>query len=321
MSTSVATTRATFVIYQDEPSTSAPPKLKSTASAPSVLRLSSGSASRSTLISIPTASDKENVDPLTGRRPCLEDTLAKKRKPTPGNVLATKILISSSKVLKDTIPEPKKRKILCSSNSKSNSSSERKERKPLVSRRERAQGSSRAQKVAELPKVAEEEEEAITVEPGMADEKTQERNEDKVKDEEGRVAQALVDARCYELTVLPLADVSRAYCQSSDSSSIDDEIVAAGEKLKTLLTEDTTSTTQEQLAQKGTLEKAPSKSPETPSKRSFPSNPAAPAFSTPERMRIYSAFTFSSPSLAGRRYAVSRGSGVDSRFSDLEFKL
>ena len=45
---------------------------------------------------------------------------------------------------------------------------------------------------------------------------------------------------------------------------------------------------------------------------------AASVFSTPERKRIYSAFTFSSPSPASKRFASNRGSSVD-RFSDVAF--
>lgn len=52
----------------------------------------------------------------------------------------------------------------------------------------------------------------------------------------------------------------------------------------------------------------------TPSKRRHT------VFSTPERRRIYSAFTFASPSPAAKRYALSRGSSVD-RFSDLDFSF
>lgn len=50
----------------------------------------------------------------------------------------------------------------------------------------------------------------------------------------------------------------------------------------------------------------------TPSKRRHA------VFSTPERRRIYSAFTFASPSPVVKRHAMSRGSSVD-RFSDLDF--
>ena len=52
-----------------------------------------------------------------------------------------------------------------------------------------------------------------------------------------------------------------------------------------------------------------------------PSSPAGATttnsvFSTPERKRIYSAFTFSSPSPASQRYASTRASSVE-RFSDV----
>ena len=45
---------------------------------------------------------------------------------------------------------------------------------------------------------------------------------------------------------------------------------------------------------------------------------AASVFSTPERKRIYSAFTFSSPSPASQRYASTRASSVE-HFSDAIF--
>lgn len=49
-----------------------------------------------------------------------------------------------------------------------------------------------------------------------------------------------------------------------------------------------------------------------------PTKPKIGLFSTPERKRIYSAFTFESPSPAASRYAMSRGSSGD-RFCDLAF--
>ena len=39
-------------------------------------------------------------------------------------------------------------------------------------------------------------------------------------------------------------------------------------------------------------------------------------FSTPEKKKVYKAFTFSSPCAAGERYASARGSSVE-RFSDI----
>ena len=52
-----------------------------------------------------------------------------------------------------------------------------------------------------------------------------------------------------------------------------------------------------------------------------PSSPVKKAvtidvFSTPEKKKVYKAFTFSSPCAAGERYASARGSSVE-RFSDI----
>ncbi|KAK7676167.1 hypothetical protein QCA50_020878 [Cerrena zonata] len=443
----IPSTRAAFVIYKDEP-TSTRPKSKSSStsatahslsrtSSSSSLSLSENAQQEPVRITIVTAGDKENVDPITGRRPCLEDTFAKKRKPTPGNVLATKILISKSKVLKDTVPELKKRKVLASSSSsglsssslsnsrgKSKSSSsvtgsgsgEKKERK-----RRSAKVKTSVQKAPlDLSRVIEEDEDQVDekevivllAQESASSSSVSHRNVDTEprKAEEERVAQAQADSRCYELTVLPLADVSTAYCQSHSSddvrdarevmTSLDEEIVAAGEKLKTLFTIAKTEGSSVPASQTSKKEQlaptedpspdAPTTLPSTPKSKSssstlastpssdlsdsptrtlslissltsastptrtpplrrtlFPSfsyspsslftvsangspsknplhtptssvssiasnssTPPTTTFSTPERARIYSAFTFSSPSLAGRRYAVSRGSAV-----------
>ncbi|KAH9919824.1 uncharacterized protein B0H18DRAFT_1122263 [Fomitopsis serialis] len=69
-------------------------------------------------------------------------------------------------------------------------------------------------------------------------------------------------------------------------------------------------------------DRAPSPSPSVSSRGSSPSrsDAALSTFSTPERKRIYSAFTFSSPSPSSARYAALRGSN-DARFSDPTFEL
>ena len=51
--------------------------------------------------------------------------------------------------------------------------------------------------------------------------------------EQERVAQALIDSRCYDLTVLPLADVSTAYCQSHPGT-LDDDVQDAREVMTPL---------------------------------------------------------------------------------------
>lgn len=68
--------------------------------------------------------------------------------------------------------------------------------------------------------------------------------------------------------------------------------------------------------------------PPSPAQSATPSRSPSPerkgdklsAFSTPERKGIYSAFTFSTPSPSGVRYAALRGSS-ETRFSDPAFEL
>lgn len=180
--------RATFVIYQDEPAPAAqpksvtPPPRKSTTSR----------------IEAVTAKDKENLHPLTGRRTSTDDTQGKKRKTA---VLATKLLVTTNKTAKEP-HSPKKRKLSVSNTSKGPvEKKEKKEKeqnddkKAAVNRRPTKK--SRARKATGLAKVDEEVEEEKESEPGH-------RN----------ISQAEVDSRCYELTVMPLADLSKAYEQS-----------------------------------------------------------------------------------------------------------
>jgi len=132
----------------------------------------------------------------------------------------------------------------------------------------------------------------------------------------GPLSQTQIDARCYELTVLPLADLSKAFeqapCLEGEHS--------LGEKLRPQeLSKDAVEDAQSVYAES---DRAPSPSPSVSSRGSSPSRSDAglSTFSTPERKRIYSAFTFSSPSPSSARYAALRGTN-DSRFSDPTFEL
>ncbi|KAI0078364.1 hypothetical protein K474DRAFT_941696 [Panus rudis PR-1116 ss-1] len=300
MTATIAPTRASFIVYKDEASTStaSSDKLKAPAASPLT-----SLANRTNRITIPSANDKENVDPLTGLRPSIEAKLAKKRKT---GVLATKIIIRPSK---ESQPETKKRRThdprrrareLSQGTAQGRPSGERKPRK---ANRDKVAGPSRIRAVPELPPL--EEEDFAQTSADLA--------------EQERVAQAIIDSRCYDLTVLPLADVSEAYSQTPATN---DEIIAAAEQLKELLYEDeeTASVEHQEAAASETLSRPPT--PESADETSAPrASPTNASFSTPERMRIYSAFTFSSPSLAGRRYAVTRGTTTSqsSQFSDVEF--
>lgn len=190
MAVTSTTTRATFAIYRDEPEAS-PPQPKAP-SHPSPAISNTPTSPITNRIAIACIKEKENVNPLTGFLPTLEQKLAKKRKT--GGVLATKIVIST-KGHKEAQPEPKKRRI--ASKAKTRAEKE-KEKRVLGTRKER---SVRVRKATDLPRVEEEEEEEVK--------------------EKERVAQSLADSRCYELTVMPLADVSEAY---SPAVSAADEV-------------------------------------------------------------------------------------------------
>ncbi|TCD66574.1 hypothetical protein EIP91_001242 [Steccherinum ochraceum] len=300
MAMTTSATRASFVIYTDDSiSSSSTEDIKTTLAA---------SASR---IVVATASDKENVDPLTGQHPSIEDQLAKKRKT---NVLVAKLVVTSK--AKAPQPDQKKRKVLtANTTSNTRSRGEKKERKALGSKKSRNTSASRVRGVKELPKVEEEEDVVEVAAP-------------QVVEVSKPISQACADSRCYELTVLPLADVSEAY---SPSSSIEEELIAAGEKLKA-------ASISKQIPADLPEARAPSPAASIPDATTTFSAVAASSvengadaavnsaeildFSTPERKRIYSAFTFSSPSPAGERYyAVTRATSNVDRFSDLAFTL
>lgn len=174
--------RATFVIYIDEPaSSSSASKMKSRPLRPRT----------NITVTIATAGDKENLHPLTGRRPSADDVKGKKRKTT---ALATKLLVVTDKPASET----KKRKL---ANAASVSREEKKEKAKKTRR------ASRLPKLVELPKVTEE------VEENAEEYKKNERTVEEV-------FQAAADARCYELTVRPLADVTEAYEQITPSGSV-----------------------------------------------------------------------------------------------------
>lgn len=190
----MAVTRS-FTVFRDEPSdSSTKPKTASVDVLSSV-----DTPSTNVVPTSLTTSEKENLHPVTGLRTTYaSEAQTKKRK---NSVLATKLFVPpTSKKQKESRdpeskPEAKKRKV-SSATAKTKSASSRKDGK--VSSRKSASATSSKRRVAEMPKVDEEEEvEAV---------------EEQKADVEGEmVNQASIDAKCYDLTVSPLADVSKAY--------------------------------------------------------------------------------------------------------------
>ncbi|TFY80369.1 hypothetical protein EWM64_g3641 [Hericium alpestre] len=269
-----------FIVFQDEPlePTSRPNASRRSeppAPPPTVL----GSVLQPAL----STQEKENLHPVTGARAASSgDLQTKKRK---NSVLTTKLHIPpATKKQKDQSAEPKKRKPLgASSKSKANAGSGRKEGKGAAPSRS-AGGSGLLRKVAPMPKVDEE----------VVDAEAQEQEQDKL-------SHADVDSKCYDLTVSPLADVSKAFDQVP--SSPDSELSRAGASKEN---DDELPTIFKGKSAVASLKKRPS-----PSK--------SKSFSTPERKRIYTAFTFSSPSPSSKRFNASRETGLD-LFGDIEFK-
>ncbi|KAI0687674.1 hypothetical protein BC835DRAFT_1419761 [Cytidiella melzeri] len=277
------TPRSRFVIFKDEPDT--PVNVTQSEE-------TSSSASSTTVLAIVTARDKENLHPVTGRRSSTEDAAAKKPKT---RVLATKLLKVSRSDVPEPHPSPKKRRLFVSSEtnrSSGNKEHKKEKRSSSVPRAHKTKQSSRSRKMTELPKVEEEEHVAgDRVEQGDLQTGSE-------------TGQAAADSKCYELTVLPLADVSKAFEQSPPPEERQEEPQASQH-------EETAETSPSD-------EQSTKVTPETPVADTVNEGKNG-TFSTPERKRIYSAFTFESPSPASKRYATStRGSNVE-RFSDLDF--
>ncbi|KIK06390.1 hypothetical protein K443DRAFT_674369 [Laccaria amethystina LaAM-08-1] len=270
----------TFTVFQDAPSIETP-KLKVTRPTAMAIRSSSLNeaiiTSSNSLVDVTEVTDKENYHPVTGERagPGSNNT-AKKRKT---NVLATKVHTpgSAAKKKKDSShTDSKKHKASTSSTTKAKVASKRdgKAKKTYIKK-------PPSRKVSPMPKVNEEEEQVVA---------------DKGPE---HLTQADIDSRCYELTVKPLADVSEAYEQVVDNGALNE----SDAKLKFCSV------------------KEPSAEPEirdyfSPTlSTSRPSHPRDTseeprAFSTPERKRIYVAFTFSSPSPTSARFRQSRSGSV-----------
>ncbi len=184
----------TFTIFQDTPTDPAP-----SATTTTTTRASSMNATTSNVINTITTlvveADKENLHPLTGERsgPSTSAT-GKKRKNSISSVKAL-APIEVKKLKEDAEPEPKKRKPLSSASATRKGKTSGKKEGRKSSKR-----SSRAP--SPMPKVEEEGE---------------------VEKDVHTLTQAEIDAKCYDLTVKPLADVSQAFSQCTPLSWLDEE--------------------------------------------------------------------------------------------------
>ena len=198
-----------FTVFLDIPQL-AIPKQNASYNPPDSLLSPSSSSNVNTNYrnALTTSTEKENLHPVTGERSSSTNTTTGKKRKQSVTILATKAhnlptnkkQKESSMVLK---PESKKKKSSSTSSSKSKSGLSDKESKrtgstlSLVKKPNTSSRSSKpsSRKVSPMPKL-EEEGDVLSI-------------------ERARIRQAEIDSRCYELTVSPLADVTRAYDTSS----------------------------------------------------------------------------------------------------------
>lgn len=180
-----------------------------------------------------TACEKENLHPITSVRLGLDAASRLKQKGSSksgkdadgkcmGKALATKLWMpKAGKVEKDS-PEMKKRRIAPSTSTRSTAKSLSTTPKSMITKGKSAPVKKPAPKVGLSEKVVEmakvEEREVNDTKEGMAN--SDEKLKADADEKEGTdlealniQAQAEIDSKCYDLTVSPLADVSRAFEQ------------------------------------------------------------------------------------------------------------
>lgn len=224
------------------------------------------------------ATEKENLHPLTGGRLRSSSTAGPKSK---SSVLATKLHNPpDTKGAKEaaSLVLSKKRKVPSPDDRETERSRPKARRLKPTTRRRRS---------PELASIAEEKDERLA----------------------RRLSQSDVNSRCYDLTVSPLANVSGAFAQPSPSSLKDNKTEATAKRVRCVsLTYLPQMILISWLLQTGSIEpelrdyvRSPADAsvtatPPTPVRRSTRGTSLPPPIlSTPERKRIYASFTFSSP--------------------------
>ncbi|KAF5311099.1 hypothetical protein D9619_008166 [Psilocybe cf. subviscida] len=283
-----------FTVFQDAPAEAAQPKV----SRPKAMTLRShrlnmaddGAVGGGEVGAI---LNKENLDPFTGDRVGAATSAAKKRK-----VLAAKTVAPStapSKVKKPVAgSEQKKRKALTTTSSKTSSTTpsepEQKKRKALATTSSKA--ISTAANTIKNVKPKKETKGSTTTKKRTTVKKVSPMppvNEEDEAEKE-KMAQAEIDSRVYDLTVKPLADVSEAY----DAADVFGGVSASSRpKFGTFKAASVEPEMRDYCFPPKEVVRRTSVARFRAASEGIPDH--QPAFSTPERKKIYAAFTFSSP--------------------------
>ncbi|PBK59791.1 hypothetical protein ARMSODRAFT_991054 [Armillaria solidipes] len=263
-----------FTIFQDVPSLPKAQALKPTTSI-----LSSTTATNidkvATLSSLSAEADKENLDPLTGERVNAgSNCTGKKRKSTTSSSKAL-ACIEVKKPKEDPEPQLKKRKSSASSVKKVKG---RREGKGPTSTRKTGK---KLRAASPLPPVEEEVAENIVSEGNDAAPTPP-------------LTQAEIDAKCYELTVKPLADVSQAFEQAPSVEEWFADVPEDDLESKVQFVKETSQ--EPELRDFFTPAHLGYASAGSSRPSSIVSSQEPKVFTTPDRKQIYHAFTFASPS-------------------------
>ncbi|TRM62185.1 hypothetical protein BD626DRAFT_498432 [Schizophyllum amplum] len=237
-----------FSVYRDTPV--APPAATAPATSEKPpLTGSSDVVAPATPLS-PTGGEKENTNPVTGQRAGAPTVAGKKRKTAVLAAKPTMPLGEKARQESESVePEAKKRKASTLRPKDGNGSAKKGAKK--VGRR----GAS------PMPKV----------------------EEDPEENDMREVTQALINERCYELTVSPLADVTEAYVEKSTEKD-----ASPTKSVNTFKT----------IREKSVEPEISDPTPIAPVKDSV----IRKVLTTPERRAISSTFTFQSPSPTSERY-------------------
>ncbi|EIW78491.1 hypothetical protein CONPUDRAFT_167492 [Coniophora puteana RWD-64-598 SS2] len=249
-----------FTVFQDIPAEISKPARAKRAAALKPASSPVVSTSLSTLASI----EKENLHPVTGT-PAGPGSNSNIKKRKASGVLASKIVTTPATTApskKDKDAQPRK-----PSSSKGKSSEGRKSSKKVSSRKASSTLS-------------------------IVDEKNAPNDPTTKPLSQATVEQAVIDSKCYEFTVSPLADVSRAF---DITSPTDGELQTR--EMKNDLPTAIRDYFSPSLGQHSSTTDRDSSEPAAPEATTTDQT----TLSTPERKKLYSSFTFSSPSPSSPR--------------------
>lgn len=215
-----------FTVFLDEPTTTRRP-LSRSLSTPVILTSNRSEnivgSSRSVLGVVP---EKENVHPVTGNTTTSTQTGKKRKASESGSVLATKAFAPVAVEAKPKRAEAKRK--LSSSKAKA---SKEPAKRSTESKKVLGAVKVNTAPVKRAPSVPPSRSSPVTLDsvPEEVEEKLAVNETTKSETKAEMISQARINERCYELTVSPLADVTDAYLQSSESkdqdSKADDKIL------------------------------------------------------------------------------------------------